>query len=153
MSEIKTTYRDIEIKYNEHHNNWMCDLFTQPANNLSSAKERIDKKLDAEKKKPFKRFRAFVQSLGYGSPSWPLVEVTSVTDNGKEVWCSNGGERKKIGGYSVQGPPVYPETPENSALIKEIKDHETAINNLKSKINKAIENLKIWEPEKHDNTV
>ena len=40
--EIKTTHRDITITYQEYSNNWMCDLFTKPAESLEAAKKRIN---------------------------------------------------------------------------------------------------------------
>lgn len=149
MSEVNTTYRGVEVSYNEHSNEWMCNLFTIPAESLSAAKVRIDKKLDTDKKTPFKRFKAFVKRFRYNQDgSWPLVEVTSITDDGKEARCMAGKKREKIGGrYSSGELEIYPETPENSALVEKIHDHEAEIADLNSKIERAEKKLTIWEPE------
>jgi cation diffusion facilitator CzcD-associated flavoprotein CzcO len=151
MNEVKTTYRGIEVRYNEHTSEWSCELFTKPAETLRLAKERVDKKLDTEKKKPFKRFKAYVKSVGYNhdAGSWPLVEVTSVTDNGQEAWVSCGGDRQKVSSAYGHNPvPVYPETPENTALVNEIHELETAQKKIHQRIEDATKKLKLWKPEK-----
>lgn len=148
MSEIKTTHRDIEITYNEHRNRWACELFSKDAESLADARERIDKKLDAEKKKPFQRFKAFVKSFGYGKGgSWPLVEVTSITDDGKQAWVSLGSERQKTGSNYGNNPlGLYLHSAENAALVAEIHEHEKAIEALNAKITAAESKLQVWKP-------
>lgn len=147
---ITTTYRNIEITYSEHMDNWNCELFSKPANDLRSAKERIDKKLDAEKKTPFTKFKAYVPSLGYqhNARSWPLVEVTSITEDGREVWISREGKREKTGkNYSGdQSPTVYPETPENTAIVEEIHRLEKQRSVIDKQITETTGRLQIWKP-------
>jgi len=148
MSDITTTYRGVEVAYIEHQDVWTCDLFTKPAQDLRTAKERIDKKLDTEKKTPFNRFKAFVKAFQYGDGSWPLVDVTSITDDGTEAWCTLGSERRKIGGsYGGKPAQIFPDTSENSALVESIHANEKAIAELKAKIEAAESQMTIYKPE------
>ena len=148
MSDIKTTYREVEITYREGDNDWTCELFSKPAETLAAAKVRIDKKLDTEAKKPFQRFKAFVSSFYYGKGgSWPLVEVTSITDDKQEAWCSYNGDRKKISArYSDGNLPLFPDSPENIATVDEIHNIERAQKSLVKRIDETVKKLQVWKP-------
>jgi len=140
MSEIKTTYREVEITYSQDDNSWNCELFSKPAESLVAAKIRIDKKLDAEKKQPFVRFKAFVHYLN--GKSWPLVEVTSITEDHKEAWCVLNSERENYGGFA----PIYPNTPENIATVAEIHEIEKAQKELGKRMEQAVAKMVRWQP-------
>jgi len=145
MDAITTTYRDIVLTHDELTGQWTCDLFTKPSQTIREAKERIDKKLDTEKKAPFKRFNAFVPSFGYRNEgAWRPVEINSITDDGKEAWCSRDGKREK---QILKYCYIYPTTPENSAIVAEILRMEQEIKEIRKRIQEETEKLTKWTPD------
>lgn len=144
---MKTNYREIEITYDENSNDWNCDLFSKPAESLATAKARIDKKLDEEKKAPFAKFDVFITKFGFGGESYPLVTVTSICEGGKQAWVSLNGERQKVGSNYGNSPiPIYPNTSENAAIVAEIHGCETAMRKLNQRIGAAQKQLTLWKP-------
>jgi hypothetical protein len=146
--EIKVVYRDSEITYNENSNTWNAECFSKPADTLANAKTRIDAKLDKEKRVPFNRFEAFVKRLNYDSGTWPLVTITSVTDDGKQAWAAIGKEREKIGShYGPEPLKVFPNTPENAELVAKIHALEKQTEEILKSIEVTEKKLKVWKPD------
>ena len=143
MTPVTTTHRDIILTHNENNGEWTCDLFTKPAETLALAIERINKKLDTEEKTPFKRFKAFYKS-SYLNP-WRLVEVTSVTDDGKSAWISHGGKRVKIGS-NYSSFKVFSDTPENAEIMRQIQELELEVKKANQKITETEGKLIQWKP-------
>lgn len=139
MKDITTTYRDIILEFYEDsygNTQWMCDLFSKPAESLAKAKERIDKKLDTEKKEPFARFEAYVPSsnLRASDGLYQLVEVTSYTDD-KAAWVNHKGNRTKISLWREDVRKIlFMPTPDNVATISKINVAVDGIAKLRAQI-------------------
>ena len=135
MSEIVTIYRGEKIRYNEFENNWSCDLIANSQLSLTELKKRLDKKLDEDGKVPFKKFCVWVPSFRYHGNGWRMVTVTSLTDDGKQAWITDGKEREKVGRSGSDSPiPIYAATPENAALVAQIQDCAGAIKGAQRRI-------------------
>lgn len=93
MSEIKQTYRDVEITYFEMQNEWQAEGY-RSKQSLKELREAIDRHLDKPERKKAERTQAI--RVGYGRPE--LVTITSVSEDGS-IWYTNvKGERSKENG-------------------------------------------------------
>lgn len=147
MSTITHTHRGVILTYDC--DTWTCEHFTRGSEKLSTAKERIDKILDAEKKEPFAKFKAFYKT-GYNPSEWHEVEVTGTNEDKTEVWARVDGSRKKIGKNYGSGGfiSVYPVTPESVAIIAEINSLMKQRYDLDEKIRQSESKLTPYTPSK-----
>ena len=121
-NELTVKHRDVVITYNEHVNNWNCDLFTKPAASLAEAKHRIDDKLKADSKKEFKPVNGFVSGR-CGGPFFVKCKVTSVADDKQSGWLVRHGDgnREKWRIYGDESG-VIEDTPDNRRKVELVNE-------------------------------
>lgn len=137
-----TTYRGVEITYNEHSDSWLFTLRgrDKTASSLTNAKAAIDK--PAPKENNFVKFRAWL-ALGYDD--FDLKEATVTGDAGvnfrrQDVWIKDAqGTRRKVSLDSV-----FADTPDNIAAMARMKEQNEIVKaarksryDLKEKMEKA----------------
>lgn len=132
MSEaIKVSYNGVEITYSEGENQWLFELRgrSRKAESLQKAKEAIDKPVRQKADTEFKRCKAWFHRWG----EWKKVDVTSFAGMGYsrgEWWIMAEGNRSKESA-------LYADTPENAAIIEEIKKTDAEIRRL-HKLNETL---------------
>ena len=95
------------------------------------------------KKKPFKRFAAYVRKYG----SWSTAEITSLAEDGKSAQAVSGKKRTKIDWRYRSGPEIYPVNEHNTELFNFIATSKKEVERLQSEIHKAESKMKPWKPE------
>jgi len=143
--EIKVTHRDHEITYNEATNTWGCELFSRGSypDSLEAARKRVDSHLDKVKKDPFRRFDIMVEPR-YNLDTWQAKTVTSMTDDCREAWLSDGKHREKKTFYGDSS--LFPATERNLKLIQEWKKHQAEIFKLEKLKSALKEKMDTWKP-------
>ena len=112
-------YKDIKIWYDDYVEKWKCELGGREVGKemLKGVRDRIDRFLKAEKK--FDRFNAIYLGSGWGGKDqYSVVVITSQTDDGN-YWTTKDGKRSK-----ETPSQLAMDTPENQALVEEIKTLE-----------------------------
>jgi hypothetical protein len=140
---IKTTYRDVEITFDEKNETWNCEVNTRRSSrtNLKDCKAAIDKFLDGEKKLKHKFDRFEVIKKDYSQ--WERLTVTSITDDA--VWVTDArGNRQKNSEYDCKG--LFLDTPENNAIIEQIKQKEADIKSANDQIRQLKASLSYLDP-------
>jgi len=127
VNEVKVTYHDVEITYNEVTDKWLFTLRgrEKEAVSLKEAKATIDKPVSKPKGKPFERVKAV-----YGSRLDP-VEITSIA--AKSSYRSYGTKDEvrikhlSKGKFHAEGEIAkaaaelcYPLGPDNDSIIFKI---------------------------------
>lgn len=121
MSSISVNHNGTEITYDEEANLWRFTLRgrDRSSENLTKAREVIDKPVPADKAKPFQKFSAWF-FVGYSEALPEKVEVTGIAENRysrQEVWIKNPkGTRSK---ENIEFR-IYECSPENDAKIEQI---------------------------------
>ena len=108
---MKTTYKGIEIQYDEDFNSWdcSCDYGKYSGESLKAVKSWIDKR----DKKKFQRYDVIVKS-------WNCFGVGTVTSEiNNEVWIKDENGRRK-----VRKNDIVKKTEDNMELYNQIKEAE-----------------------------
>jgi len=101
---VRTSYRDIAITLDEETNRWIYTVNgrERKANNLTNARQAIDKTLSEVEKAAKKKFEPI--EVYYQDSYWdriiPIVTLTSIVEDEtlivKEVWVSGKFGRRKV---------------------------------------------------------
>jgi len=147
---ITKDYRGYTIRYIEEQDKWSTfdaegiEVFSK--DKLSEARMRIDKILDVEKKKPFKRFNALMNVYG----ELREVEISSVGESRStynqqvKVYYKHNGEKQ------TQNTNVSPndtssdfafDTPKNREYYEKIKNLRIQIKALNNVINESLKSI------------
>jgi hypothetical protein len=135
----KTTYRGIEIAYEECHDRWAFLLRGKErhAGTLTLAKQAVDAPAPADKK-PFTRQPAYHMHYGRG---WEVTTVTSVADSyyggSRMFWVVGPGKtREKVSEHNLFASTK--ETAEKVARIREKEADIKALREQKAAIEKSV---------------
>lgn len=150
MDSIKTTYRGIEISYDEGDDKWHFTLRDKDrsAETLANAKKAIDAPV-REGKKPFSRFKAWRKR--YNRDEFELVTVTSIANNrygGQKLWVTgpHGDREQEYPGS------LYEISDHNEQLLAQSKVKRDELNNLHAEIQKIEGQMKriTFKADDHD---
>jgi hypothetical protein len=122
MSEIKLTYNEVVIRYDEKLDRWLFNLRgrDRSAASLVAAKHAID--ATARGESTFKRFEAWVGN--YYSDELKKVEVTSICERSsfggrailRVVFPGGKGRRE------VRADTIFPCSPDNIEIMRKISE-------------------------------
>ena len=143
MADIKTAIDGTELWYES--DKWHFELRgkEESAETLSQAREII--RTPAQKEKStFSRIEAFC--YGYGMDGRERVIVTRIAENsrydsGVQLWVSSKKGRSKTGSRSV-----FPATPENTAIVEDLKTLDQALASCQKRIKETEARLTPYEP-------
>lgn len=143
MSEVTTTYKDVEITYDEDTNVWSFELRgkMRDAGSLQAAKKFIDAPVPAGEKPAFERFEAFyVREYGYNGAQ--RVTVTSIAQPGYKktprFWVKTADGKRE----AVEQAEICPITPENEKLVEEYEMLRKQSNHLSKEAEKRLKAMK-----------
>lgn len=144
-SALKTTYKGVEIEYNENSDKWTFELdgrerFAQTLTNARAAVDSPERKAKA----PFEKFDAYKISRWENKVA--KVTVTSfVTETLRtnEAWVTLDGKRMKVDLHEL-----YVISPETDQLLAEIRALDKEAEGLRKKSEKKRSEMKNVEPPK-----
>lgn len=130
-SMISMYYKGIEVGFVEHMDKWHVPDYDYYNQSLTMCKTYIDNAL----KKQFTRFKAIKEDRWHKN-RFVVVEITSITDDKREVWTMHDGKREKL---HVRN--LYEYTTENMKVVKEIRKLRDASYKLEEKAQKLQEKM------------
>lgn len=133
---MKTTYKRIEIEYQEDRNVWTFTLRGRDryAVSLKSAKEAIDKPAPKEEK-PFTRVEGYIMDRWEGVKAVTVTSVAEKAYDNTYFWIKNAeGNRSKEYGVILKNE-------KNDALIEEYKSLVKQQEQLASKISELKDSM------------
>lgn len=144
---ITTTYRGVEISYNEDAEAWVCELNTNPfqRQNLRDCKTAIDVFIDGEDKikKKFGKIEVFSNRWAIG---WEMLTIKSITSNA--VWLSDSkGRDKQRSLFDCEH--MFLNTPENKTILENIKAKEAICDSLIEEVKQLTQTLEQLDPNKY----
>jgi len=136
MSEIKTEYRGIVIGFDEHNEEWSCELAdkTWRKTLLADVKKKIDAFYKAENS--FTKIPSiwFGRERYSGGKFGSVVSITSLAADG-DVWIFADGKRSKV--RENQRNYLCADTPANRAIIEKIIAMDGEIEDIEAQIREA----------------
>lgn len=140
MENIKVTYRDIEISYNEDCERWSCKIDDGKWSEKQTLKE-CKKLIDLFYKKQVENIECiYVSASSYKCGFGSKRIITSISENG-DVWVKNEkGNREKYSQYSLKNDlALWNEN--NLKIVDEYKEQMKVVKQESDKANSILSKL------------